>query len=72
VPKNYSKKLAAEFKETINYIADHNYIGIATDEEKVRTAVCGHYLIFYELKKETVEILTIWDSRGDPRDLALE
>jgi plasmid stabilization system protein ParE len=70
--KNYSKKLAAEFGETVSYIAEHNYIGVATDEENVRIAVCGHYLIFYELKKEVVEILTVWDSRRNPQNLTLE
>lgn len=70
--KNYSNKLAAEFRETVRYIAEHNYIGVATDEEKVRIAVCGHYLIFYELKKETVEVLTVWDSRRNPQNLILE
>jgi plasmid stabilization system protein ParE len=70
--KNYSKKLAAEFGETVNYITAHNYIGVATDEENVRLAVCGNYLIFYELKEKAVEILTIWDSRKDPQNLSLE
>ncbi len=70
--KKYCRKLAAEFRESINYIAEHNYIGVATNEDNVRIAVCGHYLIFYELKKETVEILTVWDSRRNPQNLALE
>ncbi|MEW6417415.1 MAG: type II toxin-antitoxin system RelE/ParE family toxin [Nitrospirota bacterium] len=70
--KNYSKKLAMEFRETVSYIAEHNYLGVATDEENVRIAVCGHYLIFYELKKEAVEILTVWDSRRNFRNLTLE
>lgn len=70
--KNYSYKLAAEFRETVCYISDHNYIGVATDEENVRIAVCGHYLIFYELKKEAVEILTVWDNRRNPQNLTLE
>lgn len=70
--KNYSNKLAAEFRETVRYIAEHNYIGVGTDEENVRIAVCGHYLIFYELKKETVEVLTVWDPRRNPQNLILE
>jgi plasmid stabilization system protein ParE len=64
--------LSAEFRETVNYIAEHNYIGVATDEENFRIAVCGYYLIFYELKKEVVEILTVWDSRRNPQNLTLE
>jgi len=70
--KRYSGKLAAEFKEPVGYITEHNYVGVATDEENVRIAVCGHYLIFYEFKKESIEILTVWDSRRNPRNLTLE
>lgn len=70
--KTYSNKLAAEFRETVRYIAEHNYIGVATDEEHVRIAVCGHYLMFYELKEEAIEIFTVWHSRRDPRNLKLD
>jgi toxin YoeB len=70
--KTYSRKIAEEFRETIQYIVEHNYIGVATDEKNVRVAVSGHYLIFYQIKEDVIEILTIWDSRRDPRNLKLE
>lgn len=67
--KNYCRKLSQEFRETIRYISEHNYLGISTDEENVRVAVCGYYMLFYEIKKEVVEILAIWDNRRNPQDL---
>ena len=70
--KDYSRKIAEEFREAIQYISEHNYIGVSTDEEDVRIAVCGHYLIFYEIKKDVVEVLTVWDSRRDPQNLKLD
>jgi plasmid stabilization system protein ParE len=70
--KDYSSKLAEGFRETIRYIAEHNYIGVATDEKNVRIAVCERYLIFYEIKEESVEVLTVWDSRRDPQNLTLD
>jgi plasmid stabilization system protein ParE len=70
--KDYSRKIAEEFREAIQYIAEHNYIGVATDEKNVRIAVSGHYLIFYEIKKDAVEVLTVWDTRRDPQNLKLD
>lgn len=70
--KDYSNILAKGFRETVRYIAEHNYIGVATDENNVRLAVCEHYLIFYEITEESVEVLTVWDSRRDPQNLKLD
>ena len=67
--KNYSRKLAGEFRETIYYIAQNNYLGRATDEINIRVTVCRYYQIFYEITKQTIEILSIWDSRRNPDDL---
>jgi addiction module RelE/StbE family toxin len=64
--KNYSKKLAQLFREKIKLISDYNYSGITTDFQDVRMTVCSDYLLFYEVKKEVIEILTVWDSRQDP------
>ena len=69
--KKYSKKLAFRFRETVKYIALHNYIGRATDIEDVRVAVCGHYLIFYKLTVEIVTVITVFDNRRNPNSLAI-
>lgn len=69
--KKYSTKLALEFKETAKYIATYNYLGRQTESVDVRVAVCGYYLIFYNLKPDAVYILSIFDNRRDPQDLDL-
>lgn len=66
--KNYSQKLALQFRETARYIAKHNYLGRATDLATVRVTVCGDYLIFYKLSETLVEIITIFDNRRDPKN----
>jgi len=64
--RTYSKKLSKKFREKIKYIVQYNYIGTATDVENVRVAVCGNYLMFYELDEKFIKILAIWDGRRDP------
>lgn len=70
--KKYSQKLAYQFRETVKYIATHNYLGRATDIESVRVAVSGNYLIFYKLSDELVEVITAFDSRRNPEALKIK
>jgi len=67
--KKYSKKLALQFRETVKYIALHNYLGRQTELVDVHVAVCGHYLIFYKLTEIHVAVITVFDNRRNPRDL---
>jgi plasmid stabilization system protein ParE len=67
--KTYSKKLSNEFRTTINYIKEYNYLGRATGIDTIRVTVCGYYLIFYCIDEEVIEILTIWDNRRNPSEL---
>ena len=70
--KKYSRKLEAKLRETIRNVSDNNYLGKATDIEGVRLSVVSNYLIFYEIKSEHIEILTIFDSRRDRSDIKLK
>jgi len=70
--KRYSQKLAYQFRETVKYIATHNYLGRATDIKNVLVAVSGHYLIFYKLSDEVVEVITVFDSRRNSEDLIIK
>ncbi len=69
--KTYSRKLAKTFREKIKFIVRHNYAGTATDIDNVRAAVCGNYILFYEVDKECIKILSVWDGRRNPEDLNL-
>ena len=43
--------------------------GRKTNVEGVRAKLIKNYLIFYEEIQETIFILSIWDTRRDPKDL---
>ena len=65
----YSKKLDRQFKEAINIIKDFPQIGKQTDDRKARVKIVKDYLIIYEETHNSIIILTIWDSRQDPKKL---
>ena len=65
----YSKKLDDHFREAINIIKDFPQIGKLTDDQKARIKVVKDYLLIYENMDDSIIILTIWDSRQDPKKL---
>lgn len=70
--KIYSNKLNQAFKETTKHIREHNFLGHPTDYESVRVIVSGVYLIFYEIKKDTIEIFKLWDGRRSSEEINLK
>jgi plasmid stabilization system protein ParE len=66
----YSIKLNALFKAAVKLIAEYPEIGKPTNDKNARFKIVRDYLIFYELNEEDeLIILTIWDSRQNPRKL---
>lgn len=66
----YSKKLNGLFKEAVKLIAEYPEIGKPTDDKNARIKIVRDYLIIYEINdKNQLLILTIWDSRQNPRKL---
>lgn len=66
----YSKKLNKLFLEAVRLIAEYPEIGKLTDNKNVRIKIVKDYFIIYEIDKENyLLILTIWDSRRDPKEL---
>jgi toxin YoeB len=66
----YSRKLNELFTEAIKIISDFPKIGKPTDLENIRIKIVRDYLIFYEETDKFIYILTIWDSRQDPKKLS--
>src|ERR1035437_8499482 len=64
--KTYSLKLNKIFKSSAKLIAKHPNIGRHTDFGQVRAKVIKDYLIFYEETSDTINILSVWDSRQNP------
>ena len=66
----YSKKLNGLFKEAVRLISDYPEIGKPTDDKNTRIKIVRDYLIIYEVDEEDrILILTIWDSRQNPKRL---
>lgn len=70
---NYSKKLNTLFKVAIKLISEYPEIGKPTDVKDVRIKIVRDYLIIYEINgNEQIIILTLWDSRQNPKSLRIE
>jgi plasmid stabilization system protein ParE len=67
----YSTKLDSLLKENINLIASIPEIGKPTDSPSVRVKIGREYLIYYRIKPDSIEILSIWDSRRNPQKFKL-
>lgn len=67
--KQYSRKLNQLFESAVDLIAEHPFIGRATDSPNIRAKVVRDYLIFYEIETHRIVILMIWDTRQDPKTL---
>lgn len=65
----YSKKLNYLFKEAVRIIKDFPQVGKLTDQKNVRMKIVRDYFIIYEDTGTTIYILTIWDSRQNPKKL---
>jgi plasmid stabilization system protein ParE len=65
----YSSKLNSAIRGTIKLLEKTPDIGVQTDVQNVRNLPEGDYSIFYEIRQDRIEIITIWDNRQDPADL---
>ena len=67
----YSRKLAVQIIKSVDKIGKFIYIGKETEDEKARVYLSGNYSIFYEISKDAVIILCVWDNRRNPDTLNL-
>lgn len=67
---SYSKKLDKVFREALSLISKYPRIGKQTDDKKARMKILKDYFLIYEETKDSIILLTIWDSRQDPQKLA--
>lgn len=67
----YSQKLYKKFKEELSILKLQPEIGIKTNFDNVRGLIVGDYVLFYEIEKKQINILTVWDSRQNPEDLKI-
>jgi len=51
---------------------NHPELGVKADIKNVRVLIHGDYEIFYKIGEEIIELITIWDSRQDPKKLDIK
>ena len=69
--KSYSVKLNILFEEASKFISHYPEIGKPTSDKNVRIKIIKDFLMFYEIVETKIFILTIWDSRQNPKKLKL-
>jgi plasmid stabilization system protein ParE len=70
--KTYCIKLNASLRASIRLLENHSELGVNSDIKNVRVLIHGDYGIFYEIKEDTIELITIWDSRQDQKKLEIK
>ena len=68
----YSLKLLDETEDLLKTLSKSEFIGRLTSNKKTRVIPMKVYLIFYEIKKDTIEIVSFWDNRQDNKKLNLK
>ena len=70
--KTFSNKLNSSFRKSIKLLEEHADIGHQSDVLHIKNIIEGNFSIFYEIKSETIEIITLWDNRQNPANLHIK
>lgn len=63
---NYSLKILNRLENLLETISKNELIGRPTSNKITRVFPMDVYLLFYEIGKNQIEILSFWDNRQDP------
>ncbi|CAN5865199.1 hypothetical protein BH24BAC1_BH24BAC1_41140 [soil metagenome] len=69
--KRYSQKLDKLFDRVVELTAKNPESGKTTDYKNIRIRIVRHYLIFYLIHENHIEVIRIWDARRDSGNLNL-
>jgi len=67
--KSYSLKLNRLIQTELKTLPQQPNIGKKTDSINVRGLLVENYYIFYEINETHIIILSVWDTRQDPKRL---
>jgi toxin YoeB len=68
---HYSKKLTKRIFSILTLICENNHLGKLTSIQGVRVTICDSYLIYYEVLKNEILVISIFDGRRNPKKLIL-
>jgi toxin YoeB len=69
--KVYSEKLNRLFLNSIELLAKTPELGKPTKYSLVRIKIVRDYFIYYQINYDFIEIITIWDTRRNPKKFKL-
>ena len=69
--KTFSVKLDILFDKALQQISLYPDSGKKTDYKDIRIKIVRHYLIFYRIGEDSIQVVRIWDSRKDPKKLSI-
>ncbi len=67
----YSIKLNKLFIESVEKLIEQPELGHEVNSPLVRRIIVTHYLIYYQINPDSIQVLTIWDSRRNPKKFKL-
>jgi len=65
----YSVKILNEIEKVIFALSENENIGRLTSNKMTRVIPMKVYLIFYEVNKKQINIVSFWDNRRDKKQL---
>lgn len=63
----YSIKLFYEVEKLMHLIKQNEFVGRLTANKFTRAIPLKHYIIFYEINYDKIEIVSFWDNRQNPK-----
>jgi len=66
---DYSNRLIREFQEKMKSVVDLPYLGQKWGKKGFRYVIVHPFQLFYRVTKTEIIVVTVWDSRRDPRAL---
>ncbi len=64
----YSLKILSEIEDLTETLSKSEFIGRLTSNKTTRVIPMKDYLLFYDVNKNRVEILSFWDNRQNPKN----
>ena len=64
-----AEKLESLFNDILTLTVSFPFSGQLTDMPNVRIRIIKHFKLVYRITDTTIEILTVWDTRQDPKAL---
>ena len=63
--KTYSLKLLKQFQKSVVQLQKKPNLGRPTKHKNIRVLVVKEYLLFYLLRENELQIVSVWDNRQD-------